>query len=130
MEAYPEVLIWIIGGHSLGGVMAAKYVYSEPTSFSGLILLASYPNDSNNLSEFTIPVITIYGSLDGVLSVEIPETLSLLPSMSTTMVEIVGGNHANFGSYGDQKGDNQASIPRATQQFITIDQITQFIETI
>ncbi len=69
----------------------------------------------------------MYGSLDGVLSKNIPDTLSLLPPSTTTLVEIIGGNHANFGSYGDQKGDTIATITRAEQQSITINEISQFL---
>ncbi len=126
IEAFPEITTWIIGGHSLGGAMAARYMYSNPDLFTGLILLASYPADSNNLSEYAQSAISIYGSLDGIVDISIPDTISLLPG-STTIVEISGGNHANFGSYGDQKGDNAATIPRADQQAITIEIINLYL---
>jgi hypothetical protein len=35
-------------------------------------------------------------------------------------VEIVGGNHAQFGWYGDQQGDNPATISREEQQAQTV----------
>ena len=126
IEAFPEIPTWVIGGHSLGGAMAARYVHSNPDLFAGLILLAAYPADSNNLSEYTLSALSVYGSLDGVVNKNIPDTVSSLPS-STTLVEISGGNHANFGSYGTQKGDNIAAIPRSGQQAITIDIITIFL---
>jgi hypothetical protein len=126
IETFTNVSSWVIGGHSLGGSMASRYIYSEPSLFSGLILLASYPADNNNLSTYSLPALTIYGSLDGVLTKDIPDTLSLLPA-GTIVIEIVGGNHANFGSYGDQKGDNPASINRFEQQNQTIFQISQFL---
>ena len=53
IDAFSEIPTWVIGGHSLGGAMAARYVQSEPDLFAGLILLASYPAESNNLSEST-----------------------------------------------------------------------------
>ncbi len=40
IDAFPEVSSWVIGGHSLGGLMASNYVYSNPNQFSGLILLS------------------------------------------------------------------------------------------
>jgi len=126
MELYPEITSWIIGGHSLGGAMSSLFVYDEPDLFSGLILLASYPADSNNLSNYNLPVLSIYGSLDGIISVPILDTLSLLP-VNTTLFEIVGGNHAYFGSYGEQKGDNAATISRADQQNQTVIAIIDFL---
>ena len=39
-EAHPEITHWIIGGHSLGGAMAAKY--AAISDFDGLFLLAAY----------------------------------------------------------------------------------------
>ena len=126
IDAHPEIVDWVIGGHSLGGAMSARYVFESQDTFSGLVLLAAYPDDANNISSIDIPVITIYGSEDGVLSKPIIDTLDLLP-VNTTVLEIVGGNHANFGSYGDQKGDNPATITRADQQNQTVIAITIFL---
>ena len=43
MNRYEEITYWVIGGHSLGGAMAARYAYNNSKKLSGLILLASYP---------------------------------------------------------------------------------------
>lgn len=126
MDIYPEITSWVIGGHSLGGAMSARFIYDEPELFSGLILLASYPADSNNISSYNVPVLSIYGTLDGVISTPIPDTLGLLPE-NTTLLEIIGGNHAYFGSYGEQKGDNIAAITRADQQNQTVIAILDFL---
>ena len=37
--------------------------------------------------------------------------------------EIPGGNHAQFGNYGPQKGDGEASVSAAEQQRIAADKI-------
>jgi len=42
--------------------------------------------------------------------------------------EIEGGNHAQFGNYGAQKGDGAASISAEEQQNFTADQIDIFID--
>jgi cell division inhibitor SulA len=39
----------------------------------------------------------------------------LLPETAVKAL-ILGGNHAQFGWYGNQEGDNQASISREAQQ--------------
>ena len=100
MQAYPEIKDWVVGGHSLGGAMAANYVYNHPEQVRGLVLWASYPAESNDLSKFALPVISIYGSLDGMATGEkLKNTKPLLPS-DTQYMEIMGGNHAQMGWYG------------------------------
>lgn len=108
ISKFPNIKNWVISGHSLGGVMAAKYA-SENSSIKGVIFYASYPQ-GDELKDSNIEVTSIYGSLDGVADLEkIIGSKDLLPT-STTFVEITGGNHAQFGSYGEQSGDNPAEI--------------------
>jgi len=113
---FPEISAWAIGGHSLGGTMASQFAYENPAKIMGLILWAAYPASGNNMSEYSLLVTTIYGSNDGLVSIlQIQDSLKLLPP-TTTHFEIVGGNHAQFGWYGDQPGDNPAEITREMQQ--------------
>lgn len=108
ISKFPNIKNWVISGHSLGGVMAAKYA-SENSNIKGVIFYASYPQ-GDELKDSNIEVTSIYGSLDGVANLEkIVGSKDLLPA-STTFVEIIGGNHAQFGSYGEQSGDNPAEI--------------------
>ena len=108
ISKFPNIKNWVISGHSLGGVMAAKYD-SENSNIKGVIFYASYPQ-GDELKDSNIEVTSIYGSLDGVADLEkIIGSKDLLPT-STTFVEITGGNHAQFGSYGEQSGDNLAEI--------------------
>jgi pimeloyl-ACP methyl ester carboxylesterase len=101
--------------------MAARYVFEAPATIEGLILLAAYPAASNDLSGLDLDVTSIYGTQDGLASLdEILGSRSLLPD-NTTWVEIQGGNHAQFGHYGPQAGDLEATIDLATQQ----DQVIQ-----
>lgn len=110
IAAHAEIDTWAIGGHSLGGSMAASYADNHPEQIDGLVLWASYPAGSNDLSGDGIPVISITASEDGVLDQEnLDATRPLLPA-DTQWVVIEGGNHAGFGSYGDQPGDNPAAI--------------------
>jgi len=116
IKAYPEIHTWIIGGHSLGGSMAAQFVYNHPLVVKGLVLWASYPPSGNNLTAYDLKVVSIYGVLDGVLNFgDLEASRSLLPP-DTTWIAIQGGNHAQFGWYGPQPGDNSASISRESQQ--------------
>jgi hypothetical protein len=116
INSYSQINYWVVGGHSLGGTMAAQFVYENPSKVAGLILLAAYPASGVNLSNYDLLVTTIYGTNDGLVGDDqIESSLNLLPS-STTLVEIDGGNHAQFGWYGDQAGDNPATITREEQQ--------------
>jgi pimeloyl-ACP methyl ester carboxylesterase len=45
MERFPDVDSWVVGGHSLGGAMAARFAYENPGLADGLILWAAYPAD-------------------------------------------------------------------------------------
>jgi hypothetical protein len=120
IEAHPEINNWAIGGHSLGGSMAASYANQNPELITGLALWASYPAGSSDLSGLPIVVTSIYGTLDGVA---VPEDVlaakPLLPE-NTVWVPIEGGNHAQFGWYGPQDGDNPAQISREDQQQQTV----------
>ncbi|MFO7681110.1 MAG: alpha/beta hydrolase [Chloroflexota bacterium] len=120
ITAYPDIQQWAIGGHSLGGAMAAKFVFDNPGAMSGLALWAAYPAGGNDLSNAEVAVSSIYGSLDGVATPEqVLAGKPLLPA-DTTWVEIVGGNHAQFGWYGPQDGDNPATISHEEQQAQTV----------
>jgi dienelactone hydrolase len=121
IEAFPEISRWAIGGHSLGGAMAANFVDSHPATVDGIVLWAAYPAQSNDLSEQDLMVTSIYGTKDGLATVdEIRGSEALLPP-DTHWVAIKGGNHGQFGWYGVQSGDNTAEINRESQQ----DQIVQ-----
>ena len=116
IAAYPAVQHWIIGGHSLGGAMAANFAKTHPGAVQGLALWAAYPASSDDLSRSGLRVVSISGSLDGLATSEkIEASRQLLPA-DTTWAPIAGGNHAQFGWYGNQAGDNPASISRSDQQ--------------
>lgn len=112
---YPDIEHWAIGGHSLGGAMAYRYAYNNPTAVEGLVSMAAFPEAEFDFSERDIVVASIYGELDGLATVdEVEASAGLLPD-SAEFVLIEGGNHAQFGWYGAQDGDNPATISREDQ---------------
>jgi hypothetical protein len=116
LEEYEDIQNWAIGGHSLGGAMASRCARQNPERVSGLALWAAWPADSDDLSASDLAVISIYGTDDGVATVEeIDNSRRLLPA-DAEFVPIQGGNHAQFGWYGPQGGDNPAAISPAEQQ--------------
>jgi len=130
IAAYPEINHWVMGGHSLGGSMAANYVFEHPDQIDGLIFLASYPADSNNLSNYSGSILSISASLDGLTTpAKIEHSIQLLPN-STEWVMVEGGNHAQFGWYGPQKGDNPATITREKQQRAVIQGTLEFLKKV
>ncbi len=113
---FPTVHSWAVGGHSLGGAMAARFVRVHPQIAQGLVLWAAYPAESDNLSSDNLAVVSIYGTRDGLATADkIDKSRALLPA-NTRWTPIEGGNHAQFGWYGAQPGDGQATISREEQQ--------------
>lgn len=113
LDKYPEIENWYIGGHSLGGAMAASYVSKNSDMFSGLILLGAY--STSDLSKTSLKVISIYGSEDKVLNMDkYNKNKKNLPSSFSEKV-ISGGCHSNFGMYGKQSGDGKCLISNADQ---------------
>ncbi len=55
-------------------------------------------------------MLSISGSEDGLSTPEKVENMSDYLPNTTDFVEIDGGNHAYFGVYGSQSGDNEAEI--------------------
>ena len=127
IAAFPQVTRWAIGGHSLGGAMAARFVYSHPAAVQGLVLWAAYPAASDALSGREVVVTSIYATLDGLATEDkIAASRSVLPA-DTVWVQIEGGNHAQFGWYGPQAGDNAAMISREAQQRQIVDATVQLL---
>ena len=124
-EDFPEVNSWYIGGHSLGGAMAASYAAKHTDELDGLVLLAAYSTD--DLTGSRLRVYSTYGSEDGVMNREKSEAdRSNLPA-NTTEVVIDGGCHAGFGSYGPQAGDGTPTISGEDQQQQTADALAAWM---
>lgn len=125
-EDYPNVENWYIGGHSLGGAMAASYVSGHTDSFDGLVLLGAY--STADLSGTDLDVLSVYGSEDKIMNSEkYEEYRSNLPKSFTETV-IEGGCHAYFGMYGLQDGDGTAGITCEEQIALTCEAIVKLTE--
>ena len=124
-EQFPEITRWYMGGHSLGGSMAASYLEKNQRDFEGLILLAAY--STVDLSKSSLDVLSIYGSEDGVLNLEkYNQYKSMLPEDLQECV-IEGGCHGYFGMYGRQQGDGEATISNEEQIMYTAQRIIAFM---
>ena len=110
---------WYIGGHSLGGAMAAAFAGKHEVS--GVVLLAAYPT-----GPVEAPMLMLYGSEDGVLN---RDRVSAATEYGPAEIHILdGGNHAQFGNYGPQKGDGSPAISAEEQQEETVRLILEWME--
>ena len=113
MAAYPQVGRWWVGGHSLGGAMAASYAEKNANKLEGVALLGAF--GSQNLAATGLNIKVVYGSADGVVNRDsLKKCTDTLPANSVCVIE--GGNHAGFGDYGTQSGDGEATILPDEQQ--------------
>ena len=116
---------WFFAGHSLGGAMAAQFAAKHPETPAGLFLLGAYT--AKDLTKAAFPVVCIYGSEDGVLNRKrLQKSFTLSPD-TLEVVELNGGNHAQFGVYGPQRGDGTATISAADQRKQTVQVIVQTV---
>lgn len=124
-EAFPEVEHWYLGGHSLGGAMAASYCAKHQEAFDGLVLLAAY--STADLHASGLRVLQIYGSEDGVINRDSLEKYAGNLPLDARIAVLDGGCHAFFGAYGAQKGDGMPTITREEQLQLTRDAILELM---
>ncbi len=130
IEDTPGIETWWVGGHSLGGAMAASWLGDqEPGAVDGLTLWASFSTGGAELGERDeLSVLSVSGSRDGLATPEdIAERRALLPPHAL-MVEVEGMNHAQFGRYGPQRGDLEPKIDGSVaQSALTEAHVTAFL---
>ncbi len=115
IDQFPEIKNWYIGGHSMGGAMASNYASNHQEKVKGLILLGAYIYGNYPAEN----ALTVYGTFNTSVAEKINYTENI--------VVIEGGNHAQFGNYGKQKGDPDATISSVEQQNIAAEAIKEFL---
>lgn len=119
IAAHPDIETWVVGGHSLGGAMAATYADDNADSLAGLLLLAAYANDGDDMSGESLKVVDVTATNDLVLSQENWQAGKARLPGDASFVVIDGGNHAQFGDYGPQPGDGEATMAADEQRRLT-----------
>lgn len=110
---------YVISGHSLGSVAATSYM-AHTGRGDAAVLLSGYSTE-----KIGKPVLSIYGSNDGILNMEnYNKSKSLLSNFTEFIID--GGNHAQFAYYGNQTGDNPAGITPESQQAQAVEKIIGF----
>lgn len=125
---HPEIDSWAIGGHSLGGAMAAEYTKNNLDSISGLIMYAAYPANYADFIDTPVPILTIIASNDpgSIKQEEFYDTIS----DSAMLVIIEGGNHRQYADYSFQNNDGIATISVKEQQDQIIAATIHFLVTL
>ncbi|GAA6755665.1 carboxymethylenebutenolidase [Thermus sp. 2.9] len=122
--AHPNLPL-VVGGHSLGGVAAAELAAREKLP---LLLFASYPEA--DLSGESLPTLALFGTEDGLLPpLKAREKAKKLPK-TARVVFLEGLNHAGFGAYGAQRGDNPAKKPREVLWREIAQEVLLFLESL
>lgn len=125
---YPDIDLWVIGGHSLGGAMAADYAKNNLDNVDGLIMFASYPANNEDFVNFSIPILVIIGSNDPGAPKQ--EAFYKTVANSASLFIIEGGNHRQYADYSFQNNDGVATISAAEQQTKIIAAVVHFLDSI
>jgi pimeloyl-ACP methyl ester carboxylesterase len=126
---YPNIKHWAVGGHSLGGAMAAQYAGNHPDRVEGLVMWASYPAENNDLSNSGLHALSVYGTLDMAGIEPFEDSRAIMPE-GTTWVIIENGNHSQFGDYGLQPGDTERAVHDVRQQALTVAATVEFLDSL
>lgn len=128
--AHPEVTEWWVGGHSLGGAMAAGHVADQPPgTYRGLLLLAAYPPGEGIAGRDDLVVLSLVGGRDGLTTIDDVERRRALLPADAEVVVLDGVNHAQFGRYGSQAGDGVATVDGAAATSAIADALVAVVGT-
>ena len=121
-----KITKFVIGGHSLGGAMAAKYAFSN--TVNGLVLMGAYSVDDLTGKSFT--VLDLAAEHDGLATLEkVNDGLSKLPAGSKVDM-IPGGVHAFFGRYGPQAGDGSPTVARDVFEKMLLEKLAAYFQAL
>jgi len=121
-RAHPGLPL-VVGGHSLGGVVAAGVAAREGLP---LVLFAAYPEE--DLSQEAFPTLALYGTEDGLLPPKEARRKAERLPRNARVVFVEGLNHAGFGAYGPQRGDRPATRPREALWAEVREEVLLFLE--
>lgn len=131
-EQFPTVQHWALGGHSLGGAFASLQVdpldIPATDEINGLFFLGAYP--TVDFANTSLPMLNIWASEDGLVDDVTRAEAEPKFSAETTSIWLEGGNHAQFGLYGEQSGDLPATITSEQQQQLIVAAFLEWLPTL
>lgn len=99
--------VWV-GGHSLGGISAARFAAGHREMVSGVFLFGSYSD--RDLGDFEGRIVSVMGLQDQIINWDNYEQAKKNLPPDAILLEIQGLNHSDFGSYGLQRGDGMSLL--------------------
>lgn len=115
MSAYPENHTWFIGAHSWEAGIVSAYLVNPSEKISGVVFWAGRVYADSDMSQVTLPVMNVYGTLDDANENLLAGNKAYLPPQ-TEIFWIEGGNRVNYANFGPLSRDVGATIPREEQQ--------------
>ncbi|TFG73750.1 MAG: hypothetical protein E4H27_00210 [Anaerolineales bacterium] len=103
-------LTWYIGGHTSGARTPLRYAQSHLDSFEGIVLWAARLSEDSDISDISLPVLFVYGTLDDA-NVDLVATNKQYVPAQTIWVQIEGANRADFSYWGPMAADVGSTIP-------------------
>ena len=111
--------------HNTSGEVAAKAATGNK-KIMGVVFMGTYPI-SEDLRVINEPVLTIWGTNDGVLDFSKFNTYKANLPTDAKYQEIVGGNNTNFADVEIISKDHKSRISTASQQDKAVKAIDRFI---
>lgn len=125
IQEFKNIDQWIVMGHSLGGSMVTRLAQAQDRKVSNLIFLGSYSDI--DITKVNVKVLSITAEFDGLLNKDSFEKNKINLPEGTEFLEIKGGNHSQFGSYGFQQGDNTSTKSGEDQRKEIVENISKLI---
>lgn len=110
---------FVIGGHSLGGAVAAQFAARHRQDVQGLFLIASFVDREAGKEVGSLPVLQVAATKDGIITLNVSDREHEQLPGTTEYVNIRGGNHQQFASYAEEWNDYPPAISEEEQHALT-----------
>ncbi len=97
-----------VGGHSLGGISAGRFIAKGGEKVYGLFLFGSHCDQ--DISGFEGKTLSLMGLQDRIINWDNYEQAKTNIPQAAIIMEMEGLNHSDFGNYSLQKDDGKSSL--------------------